>query len=80
MYTYCDSRYLCLQASFHAVERWLSEVDRYGRDTVCKLLVGNKADLKSKRVITYETGQVRTLAQVIKTKTKKGLNKQQIGK
>jgi hypothetical protein len=31
----------------------------YASDQVNKLLVGNKSDLASKRVVTYEQGKVR---------------------
>lgn len=33
---------------------WLSEIDRYACGSVVKLLVGNKADLESKRVVKAE--------------------------
>ena len=31
--------------SFNNVKRWLTEIDKYARENVNKLLVGNKADL-----------------------------------
>ncbi|KVH88523.1 Ran GTPase [Cynara cardunculus var. scolymus] len=31
--------------SFNNVKQWLSEIDRYANESVCKLLVGNKCDL-----------------------------------
>ena len=34
--------------SFGNVRQWLHEIDRYAADSVNKLLVGNKADLKQK--------------------------------
>lgn len=40
--------------SFHNIKTWLDEIDRFGGGHVAKLLVGNKSDLKSKRVVTYE--------------------------
>lgn len=40
--------------SFNNVKQWLSEIDRYASDNVNKLLVGNKCDLNTQRVVTYE--------------------------
>jgi len=36
------------------VTAWLHEIDRYASAGVNKLLVGNKSDLVSKRVVAYE--------------------------
>uniref|UniRef100_A0A0E0KXI4 Uncharacterized protein n=1 Tax=Oryza punctata TaxID=4537 RepID=A0A0E0KXI4_ORYPU len=33
---------------------WLSEIDRYASDSVCKLLVGNKCDLIDSKVVDTE--------------------------
>jgi Ras-related protein Rab-1A len=43
--------------SFRNVQQWLHEIDRYARDDVNKLLVGNKSDLTGKRVVTAEMGK-----------------------
>jgi Ras-related protein Rab-1A len=40
--------------SFKALEAWLSEVERYAREDVCKLLVGNKCDLLDEHKVPYE--------------------------
>ncbi|GAB2219690.1 hypothetical protein Droror1_Dr00007327 [Drosera rotundifolia] len=45
------------QQSFENVKQWLSEIDRYASDNVVKLLVGNKSDLTSNRVVSYESGK-----------------------
>ncbi|KAI8545487.1 hypothetical protein RHMOL_Rhmol07G0043700 [Rhododendron molle] len=45
------------QESFNNVKQWLNEIDRYASDNVNKLLVGNKCDLTSKKVVSYETGK-----------------------
>lgn len=37
--------------SFNNVKQWLSEIDRYASDSVCKLLVGNKCDLVENKVV-----------------------------
>ncbi|CAD6260778.1 unnamed protein product [Miscanthus lutarioriparius] len=37
--------------SFNNVKQWLSEIDRYANDSVCKLLVGNKRDLAESRTV-----------------------------
>jgi Ras-related protein Rab-1A len=43
--------------SFDNVRQWLFEIDRYANEQVCKLLVGNKADLKNKRAVEFETAK-----------------------
>jgi Ras-related protein Rab-1A len=40
--------------SFQNVEHWLKEIDKYATGNVNKLLVGNKSDLQSKKVVTYD--------------------------
>ena len=45
------------QVSFNNVKQWLQEIDRYACDNVNKLLVGNKSDLTSKRVVDTNTAQ-----------------------
>jgi len=40
--------------SFDHVNDWLKEVNRYASDSTCKLLVGNKSDRTSDRVVTTE--------------------------
>ncbi|WAR19570.1 YPTC1-like protein [Mya arenaria] len=43
--------------TFQNVARWMKDVDQYGGSHVVKLLVGNKSDLKDKRVVTFEMGK-----------------------
>ncbi|KAL5007990.1 hypothetical protein ScPMuIL_013571 [Solemya velum] len=43
--------------SFYNVKNWLAEVERYSSENVVKLIVGNKSDMKTKRVVAFETGQ-----------------------
>lgn len=43
--------------SFNNVKQWLHEIDRYASADVNKLLVGNKSDLASKRVVSTEQGK-----------------------
>ena len=43
------------QESFNNVKQWLNEIDRYANENVNKLLVGNKSDLSTKRVVDQET-------------------------
>ncbi|MQL97849.1 hypothetical protein Taro_030550 [Colocasia esculenta] len=45
------------QESFNNVKQWLNEIDRYASDNVNKLLVGNKCDLTSNKVVSYETAK-----------------------
>lgn len=48
----------CFQDSFSNVKQWLEEIDRYACDNVNKLLVGNKCDLTTKKVVDYTTANV----------------------
>lgn len=45
------------QESFNNVKQWLHEIDRYACENVNKLLVGNKSDLTSKKVVSTETAK-----------------------
>lgn len=39
------------QVSFNNVKTWITEIERYASNSVKKLLVGNKADLTSRRTV-----------------------------
>uniref|UniRef100_A0A0E0DEQ7 GST N-terminal domain-containing protein n=1 Tax=Oryza meridionalis TaxID=40149 RepID=A0A0E0DEQ7_9ORYZ len=43
--------------SFNNVKEWMSEIDKYANDSVCKLLVGNKCDLAESRVVETAVAQ-----------------------
>lgn len=45
------------QESFDNVKQWLQEIDRYACEKVNTLLVGNKSDLTTKRMVTYEAAK-----------------------
>jgi len=45
------------QESFGNVKQWLEEIDRYACDGVNKLLVGNKNDLTTRKVVDYTTAK-----------------------
>ncbi|KAL2634308.1 hypothetical protein R1flu_005787 [Riccia fluitans] len=45
------------QESFNNVKQWLNEIDRYASENVNKLLVGNKSDLASKKVVDTQTAK-----------------------
>nr|XP_033812083.1 ras-related protein ORAB-1-like [Geotrypetes seraphini]XP_033812084.1 ras-related protein ORAB-1-like [Geotrypetes seraphini]XP_033812085.1 ras-related protein ORAB-1-like [Geotrypetes seraphini] len=45
------------QDSFSNVQQWLEEINRYASENVNKLLVGNKSDLTTKKVVDYTTAK-----------------------
>uniref|UniRef100_UPI00398F3BBA ras-related protein ORAB-1-like n=1 Tax=Pristiophorus japonicus TaxID=55135 RepID=UPI00398F3BBA len=45
------------QDSFSNVKQWLEEIARYASENVNKLLVGNKCDLTTKKVVDYTTAK-----------------------
>jgi len=45
------------QVSFNNVKQWLQEIDRYACENVNKLLVGNKSDLVTKKVVDMNTAK-----------------------
>jgi Ras-related protein Rab-1A len=42
--------------SFDRVQHWITEIDAHASTDICRLLVGNKADLFEKRVVKTEEG------------------------
>jgi Ras-related protein Rab-1A len=42
--------------SFDQVQHWMSEIDAHASADVCRLLVGNKADLKDRRAVKTDEG------------------------
>ncbi|XP_041918756.1 ras-related protein ORAB-1 [Alosa pseudoharengus] len=45
------------QESFNNVKQWLEEIDRYACENVSKLLVGNKCDLVSRKVVDFSSAK-----------------------
>jgi GTPase SAR1 family protein len=56
------------QESFNNVKQWLNEIDRYASENVNKLLVGNKSDLDTKKVVDYQTAKVRNFRFMVSKK------------
>jgi len=54
---------------FNNIKQWLSEIDRYASDNVCKLLVGNKCDLVDSKVVDTEKAKVKILFLILLFKT-----------
>lgn len=50
---------LTLPDTYTNVKQWLQEIDRYAVEGVNKLLVGNKSDLATKKVVDYAAAKVR---------------------
>jgi len=45
------------RTSYDNVKQWLSEIDRYATEGVCKLLIGNKSDIEDKKVVDTEEAE-----------------------
>eukprot|EP00565_Helicotheca_tamesis_P009587 CAMPEP_0185727868 /NCGR_PEP_ID=MMETSP1171-20130828/3428_1 /TAXON_ID=374046 /ORGANISM="Helicotheca tamensis, Strain CCMP826" /LENGTH=200 /DNA_ID=CAMNT_0028396509 /DNA_START=64 /DNA_END=666 /DNA_ORIENTATION=- len=42
--------------SFDHIKHWLSDINRYSSQHVCKVLIGNKSDLNESRQVSYDEG------------------------
>lgn len=45
------------QRSFESIRSWIHDIDRFAKENVPKLLVGNKTDLEEERVVLTEEGR-----------------------
>mmetsp|Transcript_27371 Transcript_27371/g.68668 ORF Transcript_27371/g.68668 Transcript_27371/m.68668 type:complete len:203 (+) Transcript_27371:172-780(+) len=45
------------QETFDNVKTWLQEIERFGSDSVTKLLVGNKNDMEKEKVVSTEVAK-----------------------
>ena len=43
--------------SFSKIQHWLKDIENYGTDQVCKLIVGNKCDLNDKRLVDFASAK-----------------------
>ena len=43
--------------SFQNVTTWVECIDKFAKSNVLRILVGNKTDLKDKRIVTYDEGK-----------------------
>lgn len=43
--------------SFDHVKNWMADIDKFAKEGVLRLLVGNKSDLEQKRQVPIEKGQ-----------------------
>ena len=43
--------------TFESVRQWMSEIDRFANENVCKVLVGNKCDLNDRRQVAREEAE-----------------------
>lgn len=45
------------ESSFNSIRGWIRNIEEHASENVCKILVGNKADMEDKRIVTKEQGQ-----------------------
>ena len=45
------------RGSFEHVKNWMADVDKFAKEGVLRILVGNKCDLDSKRQVSFENGK-----------------------
>ena len=43
--------------SFEHVKHWMADVDKFAKEGVLRILVGNKCDLDSKRQVSFDNGK-----------------------
>ena len=43
--------------SFTSIEKWLTDLRRYANDNILTVLIGNKIDIKTERLVSYENGK-----------------------
>ena len=46
------------QASFDHIKTWMVEIDKFAKQGVLKIMVGNKKDLEDKRQVTKESAEL----------------------
>lgn len=43
--------------SFDHLKNWMSDIDKFAKEGVMRILVGNKSDLEQKRAVSFEQGK-----------------------
>eukprot|EP00270_Netrium_digitus_P001153 TRINITY_DN1125_c0_g1_i1.p1 TRINITY_DN1125_c0_g1~~TRINITY_DN1125_c0_g1_i1.p1 ORF type:complete len:209 (+),score=18.81 TRINITY_DN1125_c0_g1_i1:267-893(+) len=45
------------ESSFNSIRSWIRNIEEHASENVCKILVGNKADMEEKRMVATSQGQ-----------------------
>ena len=45
------------EKSFMSIRNWIANVDQFAQDSVNRILVGNKCDMTTKKVVDYAAGK-----------------------
>lgn len=51
-------RYFLFQLSFNNLNEWFDEIDKHVSKDVIKILIGNKMDMETDKVVDYTAAEV----------------------